>query len=106
LGMVWLPRPFLPRWYKVQMGLDRGKSRKRVVASVAEKGRPPLSAPLGEDLGEDEDKGFGAASRLGGLVGGAVREAPVSQEGPSDGAAEAAFRPTPPDGEARDGTSG
>ncbi|WP_445337155.1 hypothetical protein [Clavibacter sp. CFBP 8614] len=106
VGMAWLPRPFLPRWYKVQMGLDPGASRKRIVASVAEKGTPPLSGPLGEDLGGGEEKGFAAASRLGGVVGGAVREAPASHVGPSDGAADAASRPTPPNGEARECKSG
>lgn len=75
VGMVWLPRPFLPRWYKVQMGLEPQASRKRVVASASEKARPPLSAPLGEDLGRGEKKGFGAASRLGGFVGGVAAEA-------------------------------
>jgi hypothetical protein len=76
-----LPRPFLPRWYKVQMGLEPRASRKRIVTSVAEKGGRSLRGPLGEDLGGGEEKGFGAASRLGGVVGGAVREETSSPPG-------------------------
>ena len=76
VGMVWLPRPFLPRWYKVQVGLDRGTSRKRVIASASGKARPPMRGPLGEDLRGGEETGFGAASRLGGVVGGVAAEAP------------------------------
>lgn len=106
VGMAWLPRPFLPRWYKVQMGLEPRASRKRVVASASGKGRPPLRGPLGEDLRGREETRFGAASRLGGLVGGAMREVPADRGGPSDIATGAACSPTPPDGEAREGTPG
>jgi hypothetical protein len=78
VGMVWLPRPFLPRWYRVQMGLDRDSSGKRVIASASAsvKGRPPLRGPLVEDLRGGEETEFGAASRLGGVVGGVAGDEP------------------------------
>ncbi|KZC96060.1 hypothetical protein AWH51_04535 [Clavibacter tessellarius] len=57
LGMVWLPRPFLPRWYIAQMGLECGSTRKKAAISGSRMGHPPSRGPLGEVLGGDAEKG-------------------------------------------------
>jgi hypothetical protein len=101
VGMAWLPRPFLPRWYKVQMGLEPSSSRKRVVASASEKGMPPLRGPLGEDLGRGEENAFGVASRLGGVVGGAMREEASSPPDGAEKGAHARMRESRGDGRLR-----
>jgi hypothetical protein len=75
VGMVWLPRPLLPRWYKIEKGLLPASAEKRVVPSASARGESRSRAPLDEDLRGEASRGFGAASRLGGVVGGAVPEA-------------------------------
>jgi hypothetical protein len=106
LGMVWLPRPFLPRWYKVEMGMEGGSARNRVVVSASGRVSPPLSGPLGEDLGAGAETGFGAASTLSGFVGGVAHGTMGSHGSSSTGGPDVTSRPASPSGDARHRRSG
>lgn len=74
VGIVWLPRPLLPRWYKIEKGLLPASAEKRVVPSASASGDSRSHGPLDEDLQGEAERRFGAASRLGGVIGGAAPE--------------------------------
>jgi hypothetical protein len=75
VGMVWLPRPLLPRWYKIEKGLLPASAEKRIIVSEDAKSGPAPRGTFGMDIGCVDEKGFGAASLLGGRVGGAPDDA-------------------------------
>jgi hypothetical protein len=80
-GMVWLPRFMLPRWYRIQKGLERDPRRESLRGVRREERASPFERALGAVPAVGSSEGAGSAASIGGSVGG-VADAAADRPSP------------------------
>lgn len=90
-GMAWLPSFMLPRWYRLQRGLERRARRDGTPEMRAAEQALSSSDASGGALHTDSSAEAGFAAKIGGSVGGvgapdAARSKVVDETGPSEAA--------------------